>query len=189
MRKHFFLLFSLFLLIFSCEKQQKNTTKTVTKKPKMSVIIEHKKVTPLTKISTKKIKDWSAYHDFATFLNRFKTISPSEALSNALELKVLVKKLKKDKNNVLPSLKTASFRARINTLENEVLRLADMTYIPAIKANEVNNQIDKIFLIYSSVNAKINAIFKQKKLTIVDSFDTITEQLPVKRKVIETLKK
>lgn len=39
-----------------------------------------------------------------------------------------------------------------------------MTYIPAITAKEINAQIDKIFLVFGSVNAKINTIFNKKRL-------------------------
>lgn len=54
-----------------------------------------------------------------------------------------------------------SFRTRVNVLENETLRLKDMTFIPAITANDVNTQVDKILAAFSATNSKINTIYSQ----------------------------
>jgi hypothetical protein len=54
-----------------------------------------------------------------------------------------------------------SFRTRVNVLENETLRLKDMTFIPAITANEVNTQVDKILAAFSATNSKINTVYSQ----------------------------
>jgi len=59
--------------------------------------------------------------------------------------------------------KTRSFKSRLHVLENEVMRLEDMSNIQAITTQEVNLQIDKIFLVFTSLNDKINTAFNQEK--------------------------
>ena len=63
----------------------------------------------------------------------------------------------------IKSLKTPAFKSRMNVLENEILRLLDMNEIPAITAKEVNAQIDKMFLVFGSLNDKINTVYDQEK--------------------------
>lgn len=159
--KQYCILFCFFLLILSCEKATQQE-KVIPKKPEMSIISKHKRRFPLKQLSAKKVKDWKEYNELNNFLERFENTSPNEALSNALELKKITKRLKDSIR--ITDFKTAAFKARINVLENETLRLADMTYIPAITAKEINAQIDKIFLVFGSVNAKINTIFNKKRL-------------------------
>lgn len=159
--KQYCILFCFFLLILSCEKATQQE-KVIAKKPEMSIISKHKRGFPLKQLSAKKVKDWKEYNELNNFLERFENTSPNEALSNALELKKITKRLKDSIR--ITDFKTDAFKARINVLENETLRLADMTYIPAITAKEINAQIDKIFLVFGSVNAKINTIFNKKRL-------------------------
>ena len=78
-----------------------------------------------------------------------------------MELESLVKSLK---DSVKPSLfNVLAFKARINILHNETLRLSDMTFIPAIKATEVNVQTAKIISAFSAVNSKVNTILLKKR--------------------------
>ena len=87
-------------------------------------------------------------------------VSPKEVLSNALELKGLAQALRFSERPALFNI--ASLDARINIFNNEILRLADMTTIPAIKASEVNKQTEKIIDAFSAINAKINTILTKK---------------------------
>lgn len=144
----------------SCKSKQKQQ-ETAVKKPEMNTVINHKPYKKLNPYAEKELTDWKSFKDLSDYLNRFEKTSPSNALNNANELKNLVTDVKK---NMVDDLKTPAFNARINVLENEVLRLVDMSLIPAITPNEVNSQVDKIFLIFSNVNAKINTVYEQKKL-------------------------
>ena len=104
----------------------------------------------------KEVKDWNELQDIDSFFVKFRKITPNEALSNAIELKDLIKRLN---DSVKPEkFKTPSLTARINILYNEALRLADLTRIGAIKAPEVNIQVDKTMAAFSSINTKINTI-------------------------------
>ena len=104
----------------------------------------------------KEVKDWNELQDIDSFFVKFRKITPNEALSNAIELKDLIKRLK---DSVKPEkFKIPSLTARINILYNEALRLADLTRIGAIKAPEVNTQLDKTMEAFSNINTKINSI-------------------------------
>lgn len=160
MHKQFLIYFFGLLLVVGCKKNVQKT-KEIIKKPEMSVVVNHKKTTILTDLSKSKINNWKEYNEVNTFLTRFENTSPNDALNNALELKDLSKNLKDSIR--IEDLKIPSFKARLNVFENEALRLADMTYIPAITPKEINQQIDKLFLVFNSVNAKINTFFVEQE--------------------------
>ena len=95
------------------------------------------------------------------FSVKFHQTSPNEALSNALELKSLVTNLK---DGIKPTIfNSPSFNARINVLFSEAERLADITFIPAIRTTEINEQVEKTLAAFSALNAKINTVLSQKK--------------------------
>ena len=109
----------------------------------------------------KEVKDWNELQDIDSFFVKFRKITPNEALSNAIELKDLIKRLK---DSVKPEkFKIPSLTARINILYNEALRLADLTRIGAIKAPEVNTQVDKTMDAFSNINIKINTILAKMR--------------------------
>ncbi len=158
-KKYFYLLLVLFII--SC-KEKKSADNPVKQKPKLSVVHKYSLTEPLESSSMEKIISWKEYNSLDSLLNKFYSISADEALNNALELSSLIKLLKK---NISPKdLITPAFKVRINVLENEILRLEDMTYISAITTNEVNYQIKKIIEAYSATNSKINAIYSQIEL-------------------------
>ncbi len=152
------LLISVFF--FNCTPKKKNTVEKIVTSD-MSTVVKHKKVTNLSELAKTKIQDWTEYNELDEFLGRFSSVSPNQALQMANELKGLVKSL--NDSLKIETLKTNALKARTNVLENEILRLNDMTLIPSIKAKEINNQVDKILLIYSSYNAKVNTIYSKKE--------------------------
>lgn len=161
MYKYFISFVFSFLLILGCKKEVQQQ-KITQKKPEMNTVINRKPYKKLNSYAKKQLESWKSFNNLSNYLKRFEKTSPNNALNNANELKDLLKEVK---NNIpIADLKSPAFNARINVLENEVLRLVDMTLIPAITTSEVNTQIDKIFLVFSSVNAKINTVFEQKKL-------------------------
>ncbi len=163
----------LFTLLFACGKPQKKEPKTAYKtKPLLSVVQKHQKTVSVKTIFKKEIIDWKSYQNLNEFIKQFSNNTPNESLSNALELKDLVKNLR---DSVKPAiLETPAFKARIHVLYNESLRLTDMTKIPAINADAVNKQVDKILVAFTSVNKKINTVFSQKTfeelITIDDAY-------------------
>ncbi|MGG8496696.1 hypothetical protein ACQY1Q_09780 [Tenacibaculum sp. TC6] len=126
-------------------------------------------------IALRNIKKWTEYFDLKDFLNEYTEISAREALNNALELRELTKKAK-DSNKV-QELQTPAFMARIDVFENEVLRLADMTYIPSISSNEVNFQIKNVFSTFNSLNSKIEHTYRKKSFDNSVKIDSIFNKM------------
>ncbi|WP_157812227.1 hypothetical protein [Polaribacter sp. ALD11] len=153
MKYRYLLLLSIFVL--SCGNNQ-DKEKIKKPKPLMSLVKTHTATENVKPIFLKEVDSWGELKAIDSFFVKFRKISPNEALSNAVELKSLIKSLKEnikpDKFNIL------SLEARINILYNEVLRLADLIEIGAIKAEEVNIQVDKTMSAFSDVNTKINTI-------------------------------
>ena len=127
----------------------------------MSIAEMHTATENVLSTHLKEVKDWNELQDIDSFFVKFRKITPNEALSNAIELKDLIKRLK---DSVKPEkFKTPSLTARINILYNEALRLADLTRIGAIKAQEVNTQVDKTMDAFSNINTKINTILAKMR--------------------------
>lgn len=156
-----FLFVFVLIIIVSCKKNQEKKEIIIQEVSSLRTIIQHPDSEKVLPDFQKEISSWSELEVLKNFLVRFKKASPTEVLSNAIELKELVKILKESTKPEL--LNTPSFETRVNILENEVLRLADMTKIPAISTNEVNTQVDKIITSFSAINSKINTVFTKKK--------------------------
>jgi hypothetical protein len=153
--------FLLFLFLFSCGNKQENDTDIAPQKPLLSVVTTHEfkeKISPAFQLA---VADWKALKTLNSFLEKFKKTSPNEALNNALELRDLVNSLK---DSVKPLLfNIPSLNARVHVLNNETLRLADLTLISSITAEEINFQIDKTLAAFSAVNSKINTTLSKKR--------------------------
>lgn len=173
MSKYILFLALPFILFLSCKKNAQITTTVINQNDK-NIIVNHKTYTEVNKASLKKIASWKEYKNFDTFIKRFEKTSPEEAFDNVNELKDLTLALEDSLNIEL--FKTPSFKSRLHVIENEVLRLDDMASIAAITPKEVNTQIDKLFLVFGSLNDKINTTFNQeqyeKEITL-DNFFTM----------------
>ena len=149
-----------FVIFFSCDKKKVGVVQKQEIKSLLSVVKNYNFAEKVNPLFIKDIEDWEELKAVDNFLSRFKKASPNEILSNALELKELVQSLK---NGIKPPLfENASFNTRVNILQNETLRLSDMTFIPAIKPEEVTMQTDKIMNAFSAVNSKVNSILLKK---------------------------
>ena len=162
----------LFITFISCKKSVQ-TPDVNTKKSDMTLAVKHKNFGELTNSSKEMISDWEEYETLHELITSYQNISPEEALGNASDLHVYVDRMKD--SLTIKSLKTPAFKSRMNVLENEVLRLLDMNEIPAITAKEVNAQIDKMFLIFGSLNDKINTVYDQEKFNEEINLDDFFE--------------
>ncbi|SDS49226.1 hypothetical protein SAMN05216503_3234 [Polaribacter sp. KT25b] len=154
-------LFLVLVVFFSCDKKKDEVVEVQETKSVLSVVKNYGVAQKVDTTFLKDIEDWQELKAVDLFLSRFKKASPNEILSNALELKELVKSLK---DSVKPALfENPSFNTRIDILDNEVLRLSDMTFIPAIKADEVSKQTEKIINAFSAVNSKVNSILLKER--------------------------
>lgn len=160
--KHTYSLLFILILIFSCGKtDQPQSEDNTQEKYLLSVKKTHSKIEPILPVFEKEVEDWKELNAVHTFLQRFETVSPKEALVNALELRDITESL-------IDSVKPKQFdvpplNARIHVFFNETLRLADITYISAIKASEVNAQVENVITTFSSVNSKINTMLLKRK--------------------------
>ena len=164
-------------IFISCNDGEKNSKQTI-KKPQSSQIKKHEKVSKIQAKYQPEVEEWQEYEDLSVFLNQYTSISPNDALNNSRELNEISKR-------VVDSLKpvifdTPAFNARVNLLYNETLRLFDMSSIPAIKANEVNNHVDKILTAFSSINSKINTTLKQRELELTVEDISFKKKIPKK---------
>ena len=156
MKKLFLILLT--ILFSSCGDATVNQDQHV-KKHGINSVKKHEIKSILDKNSRKNILNWKEYESVADNLKKFSSISPNEALNNALQLANLVKLMK---DSIRPKdLINDSFRTRVNVLENEALRLKDMTFINSISSKEVNQQVDKIMAAFSATISKINTVYSQ----------------------------
>lgn len=125
--------------------------------------------------------NWNEYQLVDELLLKYYSISTLEALSNADELSRLVKMMKDSIK--IENLKKPNIIARINVLENETLRLADMATIPSISKEEVKEEVSNILAIYSAMNSKINTIYKSESIQNLLEVDT---EVPVQAEVKTT---
>ena len=152
----------MFILLISSCNDTTTTAKKVIEKPEASRVKKHKQVSKIQSRFEMDIDSWIEYENLTVFLQQYTSISPNDALNNSRELNDITKSII---DSVQPQfLETAAFKARLNLLYNETLRLYDMSSIPAIKATEVNHQVANILNAYSSVNFKINTILTQSEL-------------------------
>ena len=149
----------LFIILFSSCRDAPVNRVQKSKNPEINTIKKHVIKTGLEKSGKDTINSWKEYVFVADDLKKFTSISANEALNNALQLANLVKQMK---DSIRPvDLINLSFRTRVNVLENETLRLKDMTFISSITAKEVHQQVDKILEAFSATNSKINVVYSQ----------------------------
>ncbi len=176
-----FIYYCMFILLISSCNDTTTTAKKVIEKPEASRVKKHKQVSKIQSRFEMDIDSWIEYENLTVFLQQYTSISPNDALNNSRELNDITKSII---DSVQPQfLETAAFKARLNLLYNETLRLYDMSSIPAIKATEVNHQVANILNAYSSVNFKINTILTQseleKNITVPDFKRDLPEDLNI----------
>lgn len=149
------------LILCACSLKEQDAKKLPLKKAKLSVVVKHTIPHKIQTLFLEHTDNWKEYKLLEEFAEKFYQTSPNEALSNALEMKNLIASLK---DSIKPDIfNTPSLHARINVLNSEAERLADITFIPAIKTKEINSQVEKTLHAFSALNSKINTLLSQKK--------------------------
>jgi len=177
-----YIIYSICALFFLSCNDGKINSKQAIKKPQLSQIKKHVKISKIHAKYQTEIEEWQEYENLSVFLNQFATISPNDVLNNSRELNDLAKNLVDSLKPVI--FETPAFNARVNLLYNQTLRLFDMSSIPAIKDNEVNNNIDKVLNAFSSINSKINTTLKQRELEL--SVEDINYKKEISKKKTST---
>ncbi|NEW79817.1 MAG: hypothetical protein GZ086_10425 [Gelidibacter sp.] len=166
-----------FLLIilltgFSCNKN-KNAQEVSEKSDSLKLDenrIEIKIGETLIPEAKAEMDNWKEYQLVDELLLKYYSITTLEALSNAEELSRLVKMMKDSIK--IEKLQKPNIIARINVLENETLRLADMATISSISKEEVKEEVSNIVAIYSAMNSKINTIYQSESIQNALEVDT-----------------
>lgn len=158
-----------FCIFFSCDKKKEEPVQKIDTTSLLSEVKSYKAAEKVNPIFLKEIENWQELKAVDEFLSRFNKVSSNEVLSNAFELKGLVQSLKDSIKS--PLFNNDSFKTRIDILQNETLRLVDMTFIPAITANEVSLQTQNIINAFSAVNSKVTAILLKERFEDEMEFD------------------
>ena len=104
------------------------------------------------------LADWNEFQEVTSKIERYTSITKSQALENAKELSELVKKVSDSVK--IDLLDRPDMKIRFNVLYNHALRLDDMSTINSITDEEVVAEVTNILNAFSSVNDKINSIYK-----------------------------
>ncbi|MCK5815503.1 MAG: hypothetical protein KAH07_06130 [Flavobacteriaceae bacterium] len=183
------------LISFSCKKEVQEIKKEPILEIKQDVLVSNigKQLSPEAK---EKLKDWKEFQEVSSILERYKSITKSQVLENAGELSLLTKNIA-DTIRV-EVLKRPDMKIRFNVLYNHSLRLEDMASISAIKEEEVSEEVSDLLAAFSSVNDKINSIYKiiefekefdELRKRVIDSTRTEEEPKPQKPRTKKTTRK
>ena len=153
----------LILLLISCKHKEKVEQDAATINEEiLSIMKSDKPITNLNNKAKDLVKTWPEYQNFNDLVNQYQEISVSEALLNSVELSELAKYLRDsirvDKLNI-PEVKI-----RLNVLYSETLRLADMSSIPTISQESVEQENNNMIDAFSALNLKINNMNLQEEL-------------------------
>ncbi len=153
----------MFLILVSCKNKEKREQDEASfKEEKISTIKSDKPITGLNSKAKDLVKTWPEYQSFEDLINQYQETTVSEALLNSVELSVLAKELK-DSIRV-EKLNIPEVKIRLNVLYSETLRLADMSTIPTITQESVEQENNNMINAFSALNLKINNMNLQDQL-------------------------
>lgn len=166
MKYIYFAIAVIFVLIVSCKKDTEKkevVTKLSIKNSKYSNPKDDVLLFDSIGFVNVKYKDsittWSGYYRVKKTLESLKETTPNLVL-NASQNLVADVVVMRDSIPVT-GLKVKGMRARINGLYNQSLRLQEMNEIPSITVKEVIRQTKGLFVIFRTIDKKINAIYEQ----------------------------
>lgn len=112
----------------------------------------------LSQKAKKEVADWEKYQLIETKMQRYQSVTKSEAMQNARELSLLIE----DASDTIDVeiLDRPDVKMRFNVLYNHAFRLHDMLSITSITEEEVMIEVTRLLDAYSSVNDKINVVYK-----------------------------
>lgn len=161
MTSRILLLLFFFIGLLACDKTNE-TKDSISPSVQQDPIITLENPLKLNVKTSKSFDEWKDYKVFNDFLSQFIKTTASEALSNAKELNTLALQLKDSIK--IDQLKIPAFKARLNVLQNETMRLEDMVDISNLKKTAVEEQLKKIIAAFNATNAKLNNMIIQQEL-------------------------
>ncbi|MGI9530370.1 hypothetical protein [Lutimonas sp.] len=155
--------FIFLLLICSCKNKKKEALEADAVNQQIQTTIKaNNSIIALNAKATDLVKSWPEYQSFKDLINQYQEITVSEALLNSVELSVLAQQLK-DSIRV-EKLNIPEVKIRLNVLYSETLRLADMSSIPTITQESVEEETNNMIDAFSALNLKINNMNRQDEL-------------------------
>ena len=154
----------LIFLAMSCKKKtdSEEVPEYVTEQGQVPTLKSDAPVVSLNRESEEMVKDWGEYQDLSELIVQYREITKADALLNSVELEELAQYLK-DSIRV-EKLNRPDVRMRLNVLHNEARRLSDMSTIPTITDEEVQEETDNVLDAYAALNIKINDLGKQERI-------------------------
>ncbi|MCF6213852.1 MAG: hypothetical protein L3J45_07505 [Flavobacteriaceae bacterium] len=156
-----YLFFFLVIGISACQENKNNQNFKEKLHQKETIILIDKPLKLNIKAS-KKTARWKEYVNFKEEFDFFLKTTPSDILGNADELNTFAEQLKDSIR--ISAYKIPAFKARLNVLQNETMRLKDMTTIPNLTKKDIKNQLIKILNAFNATNAKLNNMVIQQQI-------------------------
>lgn len=183
-----FFLSSFFL--FSCKESVNDETKfeSLKKQDTIRQYFTVKISEPLLPEAKEFVKGWGEYQNLNKFLKQHASSNAEETMFNAKELSRLASEMKDSIR--IEALKTPAYQIRLNVLQNEALRLKDMSELPNLPEQTIIDEYKKIYAAFSAFNSKLNNNLKQDKLNneLKDFVDMVKNDTVRKDSLIEKYK-
>jgi len=179
--KYSSLVFSLFILLFSCQKKEAQLVKPkpIIKKSTIKRVFQNDSVLKVEGNALYLVEDLDLYTSLTSQIENLQGGTKDQILNQGEGLTLLTLSLKDSTENEL--MNDPAMRARLNALYTISLRLKDMQDIPSISEEEVFETGDQIIGLYNSVIKKINmeALRAEFESQIDNQFDVpINNQIP-----------
>ncbi|MFK5878479.1 MAG: hypothetical protein QM478_03165 [Flavobacteriaceae bacterium] len=148
----------IFIAIISCKPDAKNSieeSETINFQEKTAISSIGITLSPKAK---KEVVTWEKYQLIETKMQRYQSITKSEAMQNSEELYLLIE----DASDTIDVkiLDRPDVKMRFNVMYNHAFRLHDMMSITSISEDEVITEVTRLLDAYSSLNDKINVVYK-----------------------------
>ncbi|MDC9722668.1 MAG: hypothetical protein PSN34_07825 [Urechidicola sp.] len=148
----------IFITIISCKPDVENTIEepeTISLQEKATISSIGITLSPK---SNEEVATWEKYQLIETKMQRYQSITKSEAMQNSEELSLLIE----DASDTIDVkiLDRPDVKMRFNVMYNHALRLNDMLTITNITEDEVMAEVTRLLDAYSALNDKINVVFK-----------------------------
>ncbi len=182
--RYFF--FFILAIIFSCKKGKSNDADIYQDKIKDTILKSYTlRITePLQPKAKELIKNWGEYQKLEEFLMNNHLPNAEETLLNADELARLTQELKDSLR--IERFSTPDYKIRLNVINNEALRLKDMSTIPNLSKNEVLTEYQKVYEAFTALNSKLNNSVSKEKIN--EELKNFIDKVAVDSIVMDTVK-
>lgn len=159
-----FFVFFLIVLSFSCKKNKTEDDLFYSERTKDTILKNYSlKITEnLLPQAKELVQEWTEYQKVDEFLRNNQKTNAEETLFNAEELARLTQELKDSIR--IEIFQSPDYKIRLNVINNEALRLKDMSTIPHLSDNEVLSEYQKVFEAFNALNSKLNNRVTKEKI-------------------------